>query len=525
MSLPLPYLLITKFKNQVKSFFKSPGKIIYLLVIIALIGVNMFSGRKMDAQPDRVIRDISELTAIVTVFYSIMFTLLASKGFKTGASMFSMADVNFVFPAPFRQRNVLFYGLFQQMGTSLLLGLFLLFQYSWMHNVYNITLPMLLVILLGYAVTVFFGQITAMVLYTFTSADDRRRIVFKAVFYALAGCFLLYIVISGLADKVQFLSRAAAAVGSAVTWFFPVSGWTGHAVAGVFTGNAGHLLLGTVICAAYLVFLVGLMTYTKQDYYEDVLKSTEIMQSAITARKEGRVGEAAPQNVKVGKTGLGRGRGADTLFYKHRLENRRARVFIMDTMSLIFAAVIIALAFFMKNAGLAAVFISATCMQVFSSALGRFNKELTKPFIYLIPEPPLKKMLYALAEAVPSSVTEAVVIFVPVAFILGLTPLEGGLCIIVRLSFEMLFIAGNIAVERLWGGSSSRTIVMFLYFTVLIVMAVPGIVLAVILTPLGLFTSENVTILLSLTVVNVPVSLLVFFLCRNMLQFAELNQK
>ncbi len=35
-----------------------------------------------------------------------------------------MADVNLVFPAPFRQQGVLFYGLFQQMGTSLILGLF-----------------------------------------------------------------------------------------------------------------------------------------------------------------------------------------------------------------------------------------------------------------------------------------------------------------------------------------------------------------------------------------------------------------
>ncbi len=525
MSLPLGYLLVTKFKNQIRSFFKSPVKIIYLGIILLLIGVNMFSGRKLEADPDRIVRDIGELSAIVTVFYSLMFVLLAIKGFKTGGSMFSMADVNLIFPAPFKQQNVLFYGLFQQMGTSLLLGLFLFFQYSWMHNLYDVTLPMLLVILLGYTLTVFFGQITAMVLYTFTSADEKRKTVCKSVFYALVGCFIIYVSMSGIADKSQFISRATAAVNGCITWFFPVSGWTGHAVSGVFMGNIPDILLGLSVCAAYLVLLVCLMTYTRQDYYEDVLKSSEIMQSAITARKEGRFEEAVPQNIKVGKTGLGHGWGANALYYKHKLENRRARVFILDTVSLIFAAVTIALAFFMKSAGIAAIFITATTMQIFSVALGRFNKELTKPYIYLIPEPPLQKILYALAEAVPSWLTEAFIIFVPVTFILGLPPVETLLCILARLSFALLFTAGNIAVERLWGGSASKTVVMLLYFTILLVMAAPGIVLAVVMTSLNVLANENIAILLSLMVINIPVSLLVLFLCRNMLQYAELNQK
>ena len=524
MKLPLSYLLITKLKNQIKSLFKSPGKIIYLLFIVALIALTLFSSGETDEQPGRAVRSLGELTAIVTLFYSIMFVLGAAKGFKTGASMFSMADVNLVFPAPFRQQSVLFYGLFRQMGTSLLLGLFLLFQYSWMHNAYGITLPMLLVILLGYAVTVFFGEVSAMAIYIFTSADDRKRSVLKTAFYAFVIGFLLYVAGSGLADSTQFITRAADAVGSAVTWFFPVSGWTGHAVSGALTGSLAALLLGIVLCAAFLVLIVTLIMRTRQDYYEDVLKSSEMMQSAITARKEGRMAETAPQNVKVGKTGLGRGWGADAMYYKHRIENRRARIFLMNTTSLIFVVVTIALAFFMKSAGLAVVFIMSTTMQIFTVALGRFNKELTKPYIYLIPEPPLKKMLYALAESGPSTFLEALVIYIPVAFILGLTPVETALCVAARVSFAFLFTAGNIAVERIWGGSVSKMAVMFLYFAVLLLMAAPGIVLAVLATLLTSPAVEDIAILLSLTVANIPVSLLVFFLCRNMLQHAEYNQ-
>ena len=524
MSMPLAYLLITKLKNQIKSLFKKPGKIIYLLVIVMLIGLTFWSGGEADGEPDRTVRSMSELAAIVTLFYSIMFVSLAAKGFKTGASMFSMADVNLVFPAPFRQQGVLFYGLFQQMGTSLLLGLFLLFQYSWMHNVYDITIPKLLVILLGYAVTVFLGQVTAMAIYIFTSADDKKRRAAKAVFYAVVMGFALYVLGSGLADSTQFIARAAEAVGSGVTWFFPVSGWTGHAVLGVLTGRLIALLPGVALCAAFLAVIVGLITRTRQDYYEDVLKSSEITQSAIAARKEGRVAEAVPQNVKVGKTGLSRGWGANAMVYKHRIENRRARVFIMDTVSLIFAAVTIALAFFMKDTGLAAVFVTSTMMQIFTVALGRFNKELLKPYIYLIPEPPLRKMLYALASDGPSVLVEALVIWIPAALILGLTPAETALCVAARVSFACLFVAGNIAVERIWGGSASKMTVMLLYFGVLLLMAAPGIVLAVLVSSLGLPAGEDAAILLSLTAANILVSLLVFYLCRNVLQYAEYTQ-
>ena len=443
MSLPLGYLLITKFKNQIKSFFRTPGKLIYLVFIIAILGVSLFSVGKMDGQPDRVVRDIGELAALVTVFYSVMFMMIAAKGFGSGASLFSMADVNFVFPSPLRQRNVLFYGLLQKMGSSLLLGLFLLFQFNWMHNLYDISFFQLVVILIGYALTVFLGQVAAMAIYIFTSADDVRRGVVKAVFYVMAGGFLLYTAAAGLGDKTQFIPRAVTAVNGTVLWFFPVSGWTGHAVSGFLFGHFNDLLLGAALCAAFIFLIVWLITHTRQDYYEDVLKSTEITQSAITARKEGRVGETVPQKVKVGKTGLGGGWGASALFYKHRLENRRARVFIMDTMSLIFAAIIIVLSIFTKSAGLAVVFVMSTTMQIFTVALGRFNKELLRPYIYMIPDKPLKKMLYALAEDLPSYFTEALVIFIPIAFILQLAPLEAALCVLARLSFALLFTAGN----------------------------------------------------------------------------------
>ena len=522
MRSPLIYLLLTKLKNQIKSFFKSPGKIIYLVIIVVLIGVTLIGGTSADRQPDREIRDISELTAIITVFYSLMFVMMTNKGFSSGASMFSMADVNMIFTGPFRQQKVLFYGLFQQLGTSLLLGIFIIFQYTWLHNSYNIAYGQLLIILIGYALTVFFAQIAAMVIYSFTSADEKRKNILKGAFYTMVGGFLAYIAVRSIGDQAHMLQKAVEAFNSTVIKLFPVSGWTGRAASGFLTGNANEVIYGLLLCAAFLVLLVCLITYGKQDYYEDVLKSSEIMQSAITARKEGRVGDAAPRNVKIGKTGIAKGFGASTIYYKHKLENRRARVLILEPMSLTFAIMTIAFAFFMKNMGISTIFVTATTLQFFTVALGRFNKELIKPYIYMIPEQPLKKMLYGLTEALPSAVTEAIVIFVPIAFILSLNPVETVFCILARITYAFLFTAVNIAVTRLWGGLASKSLAMLLYFALLAVMAAPGIVLSIIMATLF---GETVTVFLWLIVSNIPISLLALFLSRNMLQYAELNQR
>ena len=523
MNTPLLYLISMKLKNQLKSFLKSPVKLICFVLAAACIGLTIFSGQKMNTQDS--IRDIRELTAIITAFYSVMFVVMSYKGFGNGASMFSMADVNMIFTAPFVQRKVLFYGLFQQLGTSVLLGIFVLFQYGWLHGVYGVGYGVVLLLLLGYALTIFLAQISAMVIYAFTSANDGRKRLVKIIYFAVIAAFAVCIALPALGNRADMIGEAAAAVNGPVVGLFPVSGWIGRAVAGILLGNATSVVVGLLLSAAFLAGMVSLMTYGKQDFYEDVLKSSEITQSAITARKEGRVGDTSPSRVKLGKTGIGKGFGASAFYYKHRLENRRSRAFILEPVSLIYAVIVIVMAFFTKGAGISAVFTTATIFQIFIVALGRFNKELTKPYIYLIPEPPLQKMLYALAESLPSTVLESLVVFIPVALIQGATPMDTALCIVARISFAFLFTAVNIAVERLWGGSSSKSTVMILYFAMMVVMAVPGIVLAAILGSLNPGAGQNAAVFLSLTVCNIPIGLLVMFLCRNMLQYAELNQR
>ena len=533
MRSPLVYLTAVKLKNQLKAVVKSPAKLLYGLFLVAMFALVAFSkSETVGSDP----RNLSELVAILTIFYTIMFLMVFVSGSASNTPMFTLSDVTLLFPAPLSPNRILFYGLFRQLGVSLLLGFFLLFQYSWLNMLYGITYGHLLLIVLGYALTLFLAQFCAMAVYTRTSGKDRagrtvRICVYAAaVLYVAAAAFVCWEPLSALLAGGSDYEAALAAGSSFFSTFpgllFPVSGWAAGVVGGLFTGDWMQCAIGLGLTALLFAALIGLIVKSKNNYYEDVLQTAETAQSAVTAKKEGQLTEAVPKNVKIGKIGLGKGLGASAIYYKHKVENRRSGVFLLSNMALIFAVIIIVTAFFMRSLGsdaIVAVFAMGTYMQLFSVALGRFSRELIKPYIYLIPEPPLKKLLYTIKESIIADSIEAVIIFVPVAFIISASPLDIVFCILARISFSLLFTAGNVLVERVFGTVSSKVLIFFFYFLALILMAVPGIILGSVL--LAAASLGYPGLFLGMALLNVLISVLVLYLCRNLLQYAELNNK
>ena len=90
-------------------------------------------------------------------------------------------------------------------------------------------------------------------------------------------------------------------------------------------------------------------------------------------------------------------------------------------------------------------------------------------------------------------------------------------------------MASNILVERLMGASVNRVLIMIVYFLAMLLLCIPGVVLGILLATLagavGLAWAAVSVGLLGTVVFNLLVALLLLFCCRNMLNFAELNNK
>lgn len=545
MKSPLVYLTVVKLKNQLKEAVKHPAKLFYVVFLAAMLLLTAIGGRdaEMEARP------LYELTAIMVLFYSLMFLMTFINGINGGAGnypMFTLSDVSMLFPSPLKPNKVLFYGLTRQLGLSLLLGFFLLFQYSWLHAAYGVGYVHLVLIVLGYALCLFLGQVCAMAAYTRTSGNDNARRIVRYFVYGITIGFVAWLIYSCApqitvgANSDEMFSfalygalEAGAKFLSTVGVFFPVSGWAAGLIGGIFTGEYMTSGICALLMLAAFAIALLLVIKNKNNYYEDVLQTAEVAQSAITAKKEGQPAEVTPKKVRVGKTGLNGGRGSSAMFHKHLLENRRSGVFLFSKMTIIFMGITIGCAvvysFIFSDEGdntaaFVAVFAMSTYMQMFSESMGRFSWEISKPYIYLIPEPPFKKLLWATAETLMADCVEAVFLFVPIGLILNMNPADTLLCIIARITFSLLFTAGNVLVERVFGTVRSKGLILFFYIISLMLMAVPGVALGVLMLSLELLPGAA-GMLLGMIAANIPIALLVMFLCRNVLEYAELNGK
>ena len=508
------YLTVKKLKNGILQYIKTPSKLIPALILTVIIAGSAFTSQSYADTPYA--RDIEELYAIIFALYTLIFVLISKNGFYNGASMFSMQDVNLIFTSPLKQNTVLSFGLMQQLGRSRMLGFFILFQSGTVCATYGVGFETLIFILIGYGVTVFLSQMTAMVLYSYTSSDDKKRKTVKGIYTALIAIFGIYAVYFSYTNGGISLSNLITVAGTPVAKLFPVSGMTALAVSGLISGNVRDILTGLACCILFRILYRVAISFINSDYYEDVLQSTENAFSAISARKEGKASENAPRNVKTGKTGITKGFGASVIAEKHKIENRRSRKFILSVVSLVTVIFTAVSAFLFRDEPLA-VFALSLYMMTMSIVSGRWAKELSYPYIYLIPESSYKKLLYMLRGEIPGIIAESILCCLPIYFICKTGLADTAAMILARISFALLLIGVNLLLQKLFGESDKKRFVVIFYFLLVMIFALPGIVAAAaVFMAMPFYLSVS---LLAMSLVNTLVAFTLAFYCRKILEY------
>ena len=515
----IAYLFFHELKNRIISFFKRPANWIISALMVAALAVVIIGGGKAPGSG----RSMDELLMGCSALFIVMFLLITFSGLKRGASLFSLSDVHTLFTAPVSPRRVLFYGLFKQLGTSLLVGLFLLFQYAWLRDLYGISVGFLLWVLVMYATAIFAGQLLAMTLYVLTSSNPEKRGLCNTVLYVLSGLLAAFALYHAIVAQPDWLGGLTLAGQSPLVAAFPVGGWLGGLLRAIWAGNWGGIALFAGLYLAFLGLLTWVIARTNTDYYEDVLGATEYAHLTRQAQKEGRMNDIGAENAKVGKVTLGTGTGAEALYQKIKLESRRARRFLLEPMQLIFLICSLAYSYFMRNMGIIPILFFTTYMQLFSVGNARWTRELKKPYVYLIPASPYRKLLTLLRTDLVPELLESVVQYGLIGLVfLKVSPVETMLLILARFTMGLLVAGGNVMVERVFVGVKSKGVGMLIYIVAQLVLMVPSIAVAVLgsIYPLASLTALA-TAMLYMSVLNTLVGLLVLYCCRNLLANAE----
>lgn len=517
--------------NRFRCLLRKPGRLmIYLLsfAMIAwmLIGLPKHSGSRLDPRL---------LQGGYLLWLLLLGTLTAWSSMERGTALFRLPDVNLLFVSPLSSRAVLAYGLIRRTGKTLSGFLFLLFYSGMLIDSFGISPAGVAILIAGTVLYLTFVQILTLALYGFAGNSRVRLAWVKAGILSVPALFLISALLlfqRGGATREALEAAFASPVLEAV----PGAGWVKGAAFALMAGNARAAVPGATLLAGSLGLALLLFLKTDADYYEDMLPGAE---SNGAQRHSGRAKRFGRHAVSPEKEGLRTGRGANAFFFKHLCEARnRGRFFSAGASAVFLILLNLAVAGGMVLIGKShsspvpadAVLLTGCGISVyilfFRSASGDWMRELRSPYLYLIPESPLRKLLWACATTALRPALDGLAAFSVLGLVLRADPAAAAACALVYGGFGVLSTAGTVLGVRVLGTVPNRGAPMMLYLLLLLAVTAPGIAGSVLAAYMLRAVSGTAILAASLPCVfwNLFAAFTIFYLCRNILENAELER-
>lgn len=529
----ISYLMVIQAKNSLKNLMRHPLKLLSYIFVIVLIGVSVFL--KQDSSVQATITDSQMLQGIYFFILLGLMVMILISGLKSGSTFFNMPDVNLLFVSPLRPNLILAYGLVKQMGSLLFMIVLLMLYSPMLMNLFNLTPGQVFVLIVGLAVLLVISQILSMLLYNVINGSLARRKMLSYIIYAVTALPAVYIAASALMSE-DIYQAALQAAASPLLNLFPVAGWFRGAIFGLILGEAGQALFYTVLLLLLVVASIFALVKGNPDYYEDVLQSTEATYNLLQAKKENEnLGLSVIRNRgAVKKAGFRGGWGASTLFYKHLCEmQRRNRLGFLTTSTLLILLIAMGMAVFIERMArgdgeprdvetmFATILSTEIYLLYFFQISADWVNELKKPYIYLIPTSSLSRLVWASATTLIKPLFDAVITFTILGLYLQVNPIIIICGILMYTGFAWLFTATSILFFRLFGQPVTKGLLAFLQLICLVVLAIPGGIIA--LAALTLLELPWYFAGLGFALGSILVTLGVYATCHNILEAPEMR--
>ena len=526
----LSYLVITQFKNRLLALKKKPAlMVLYLFITIMLLFVIVVSV-VFDEQETQLNYADERIVFLILGGIGLLFLgLYVTTGLSTGSTLFTMSDVVLLFVAPISSKKILFYGILNTIGKSILASLFILFQIGNLKSSFGYGFTEIMALFLIYLVAVIFGQLLSIATYIFSNGNPGRKKIVQTILYLGAAVLLFYLVASQQSRQIGFMEAVFQMVDSRWFGFIPMGGWMVLFFKGIIRGAVFDVLISIALFVVFMVLFITFLTSGTADYYEDVLLSTEITQQRLVASKEGRRYQLnRTKKIKVNENEQEiKGKGATALIYKNILEmKRKSRFLYIDSYTVIacIAAGIAGYNIKGKVAGAYGALAMLLYMQFFLTMFGSLRFELSKPYIFLIPEKSMKKVVAASATSLIKPCVDGAAIFLVFAIAGGCDPFTAIFMALAYSACGILYVGLTILYQRFLGGQPNMIAKAFvgigLFFIVMVPSIISSVAAAVLLPEALLFLCT-----LPFTICCIVFTVLIFLACGNMLDKIECASK
>lgn len=531
------YLTRKTIKNLLLDLIHHPTKLIAYLVLILLVGSGIISTFSHDG--NEALSEIAvDIGALHGAYLGILFIIgipVVLYGLSSGTTLFQMSDVNFLFVSPISPKKNLVYGITKKMGATLLFFVCFLVYGNMARSLFDITVFDGVMLVLGIAVFIMASQLLTLVFYSFSNGRPKVVLGIKAALFACVGAAAVIVFVSLYTGGLS-MENIMATLKNPALEYIPFFGWTKGLVFAIIENNSINIALFGGLFAVLLVVAGVLFAKNNLDFYEDVLQNTE---STYEMREAAKQGKMVQQNnmfnrkVKVTDTGINNGWGANTFMFKHIREiKRRSRVLFVDMYTVITVAIALVMAFLMgqesgedsiSNGGILAAILSMSIyMQFFFSIVGEWNRELLKPYIYLVPQSPFKKLLWASATSLIKPFVDGAILFIVTGIYLQRPILQIIMCTLAYGSFGLMYCAVNIFAERFIGGINNKMITLTIYIIVLGISCLPGAAVSILLMVMNESIS-GVIVLIPMVVWNFIAATTIYLINKETLHNLEVS--
>lgn len=226
-------------------------------------------------------------------------------------------------------------------------------------------------------------------------------------------------------EKGLSVESALSFINWPVLQMIPVVGWQIAVYRLVLLGPTTLNVICTVIYSVFTVFIVAAAFRMKCDggYYEEAAKFAD---DYAELKKRQKSGEFVT-NTGTKKRRFRRveskitAKGARAIFYRQFLEYKKEKYFIFTKMTVLSAVVAFIFAYSLQKsvsdssmAGFILLGVVAYVALIMSGYTGKWESELKNPYIFLIPDSPLKKMWYATLMEHVKAFADGCIICIPI---------------------------------------------------------------------------------------------------------------
>ena len=389
-------------------------------------------------------------------------------GSKKGSDFFLMADANILFAAPLKAQTVLMFRLSFQMLALLFFTFYLIFQLPSMKLILGLDNFAIIAIFLAWGMLLFMSKLMSVFTYTLTATYEHLKKYVVPFVFAVG---LLVVAATGavyISTGNDYMATLRLTYGADWSNYIPVFGWY---KAMVMNAINGHVFASLGYMALNFVFLIALVWgiwHIKADFYEDALAGAQKRDDMTKAALEGRnINKDKKQSAKraqklehkVRKSYELKGWGASVFLHKSILNRRRFSKFgfVTNTLLLYLAIGGLGAAFMAYKTDLREISVIGLIMALtlfFRNFGNPIEIESSHNWLFLVPEDPYKKVLYAILAGSVDCVLDLLPGIVVATVILRGNPLMALLWLATLVSMDFMFSCFGLLLQAILPSSA-----------------------------------------------------------------------